>query len=406
MKIAFIADGRAEHARRWIEYFGSTDNEVLLLSTYPCKPLGDIDIRVLPGLFRPGNTFVKSSEVEDTEEKKPKQGGLVKLLLKYGVDSVARPIWHRLSSVDVIWQSRSANRILEEFQPDVVHALRIPNETFVLSRVKATPKIASAWGQDFIYNCKHYAIHRWLTKKALKRIDAFTADCERDLNLARDFGYTGAISRYFPTNGGVDFRVFSEGIKHQQRKPVLVYARGFGPYLRPDVLFECVAKLVPQFPELVLRVIAPPAQMEFISARIRQFGIPDENHSVEPFQSPTEWADTLQNAMAYVSPSVSDGTPNGMLESMACGALPIMGNIESVREWIEHRRNGFLFDPESSDALLPCLEECIRDWNFRQVAAEKNREIINERCSRETVFPAIADFYDQVAAGHHSGHDQ
>ena len=36
MRIAYIADGRAEHTRRWLNHFQQTDDEVMLLSTYPC----------------------------------------------------------------------------------------------------------------------------------------------------------------------------------------------------------------------------------------------------------------------------------------------------------------------------------------------------------------------------------
>ena len=82
MRIAFIADGRAEHAKRWIGYFGSTEDTVLLLSTYPCDPIENVTVKVLPGIFRPGNAFVKSAEPK-TEDAPKKSGALGKTLVKY-----------------------------------------------------------------------------------------------------------------------------------------------------------------------------------------------------------------------------------------------------------------------------------------------------------------------------------
>lgn len=396
MRVAYIADGRAEHARRWVRDFGQHGDAVLFLSTYPCDPIENVDIRVLPGLFRPGNTFVKSSEQADQPKTVSLLGRLVRTLVKYGADSLIRPLWHRLSSVDVIWQARAANRILNEFQPDLVHAHRIPNETFVLARVSHEPKISSVWGQDFIYNCRHYSVHRWLTKWSLPRVQAMTADCQRDLELCKNFGYQGDFRQYFPTNGGVDTQLFSMGLPSRKRPQTLIYARGYGPYLRPDTLFEAVKNLIPQFPQLCLRIIAPTSQMDFMRSRMEHFQIPPANYKIEPFQTQQEWAKTLQSATAFVSPSVSDGTPNGMLEAMACGAIPIMGDIESVREWIDHKRNGLLFDADSVPDLMDCLSICLEDSAFADDARLENQKLIFERCARETVLPRIRKFYEEV----------
>lgn len=397
MKIAFIADGRAEHTKRWIRYFGSTGDTVMLLSTYPCEPIENVQVEMLPGIFRPGNAFVKSSDTEEqSKQNRSKLARLGATLAKYGIDGLVRPLWHRLSTVDVIWQVRAAEKLLQKFNPDIVHALRIPNETFVLGGVTYGPKVASVWGQDFIYNCRNYAIHRWLTKRTLPKLDAITADCIRDLNLAKEHGCNAKLSRFFPTNGGVDTSNFISGSITTQRKPILVYARGFGPYLRPETLFESVTQLTSQFPDLELQIIAPESQIEVMHSRMQHFGIKPANFQIKPFQSPVEWAQTLREATAYVSPSISDGTPNGMLEAMACGAIPIMGNIESIREWIEHDKNGQLFAPESVEELTSCLRKCLEDDNFRGQAIQANRDIILDRCARETVMPNIRIFYEEV----------
>ena len=395
MKLAFIADGRAEHARRWVRCFAKTD-DVVLLSTYPCDPIDDVRLHILPGVFRPGDSFVKSSEQSSQDKQKSMLGRLVKVMIKYGVDSLIRPIWQRVSCVDVIWQRRSANRLLREFNPDLVHALRIPNETFVLAGVSNGPKIASVWGQDFIYNCRHYVLHRWLTRRALPRLNAITADCRRDLNLSLEFGYQGEILEYFPTNGGVDTLTFSAGTKQSLRKPLVVYARGFGPYLRPDVLFEAFARQLSKCPDLFLKIIAPESQHEFMNQRMKHFKIPPESHVVLPFLSQADWASLLQEAMTFVSPSLSDGTPNGMLEAMACGTVPIVGNIESIREWVEDGKNGLTFDPESVDELEVKLSECLSNHGFRERCESLNREIILNRCARKTMMPKIRTFYQSI----------
>jgi glycosyltransferase involved in cell wall biosynthesis len=65
-----------------------------------------------------------------------------------------------------------------------------------------------------------------------------------------------------------------------------------------------------------------------------------------------KWADVFRGAQIVVSPSIHDGTPNSLLEAMACGCFPVAGDLESIREWITHGQNGLLFD--ANDAASNC----------------------------------------------------
>ncbi len=58
-----------------------------------------------------------------------------------------------------------------------------------------------------------------------------------------------------------------------------------------------------------------------------------------------EMAEVYRSAQIIVSPSTHDGTPNTLLEGMACGCFPIAGDLESIREWITDGVNGLLVDP-------------------------------------------------------------
>ncbi len=45
--------------------------------------------------------------------------------------------------------------------------------------------------------------------------------------------------------------------------------------------------------------------------------------------------DLMSKTRIMVALSLSDGTPNVMLEAMAAGALPIMHPLDSIKEWID-----------------------------------------------------------------------
>jgi glycosyltransferase involved in cell wall biosynthesis len=81
---------------------------------------------------------------------------------------------------------------------------------------------------------------------------------------------------------------------------------------------------------------------------------------------------------------------------MACGSFPIVGDIASVREWIEPGVNGLLADPNDAVSLSTAMTAALENASLRHHAASVNHAIVNKRASREAVRPDLARFYDLV----------
>ena len=77
---------------------------------------------------------------------------------------------------------------------------------------------------------------------------------------------------------------------------------------------------------------------------IAELGIGDKVELI-PHQSQHEMAELFRKSEISLSITTHDGTPNTLLEAMACGCFPIAGDIESIREWITPGKNGMLIDP-------------------------------------------------------------
>lgn len=189
MRLAFIADGRAEHPRRWVRYFVTVGDEVLLLSTYPCSNTAGIRIKTLPGFFRAGNAFVKRSDITE----RAGNGRIVTWLTARRLFSNAISIWQQMKVVDFFCQARVSRKTLQQFNPAVVHAIRIQNEGYVAALAGARPWILSIWGQDFVFLARTCLVHRLLTSWAVRRPDGLTADCYRDIRLAQEAGLSDTV---------------------------------------------------------------------------------------------------------------------------------------------------------------------------------------------------------------------
>src|SRR6185437_14929362 len=93
----------------------------------------------------------------------------------------------------------------------------------------------------------------------------------------------------------------------------------------------------------------------------------------------------IASSDATVSPTLHDGTPNSLLEAMACGCVPVAGDLDSVREWITHAQNGLLCDVTSPASIASAVIRVLNDANFRERARVINRKLIEARAERDRV---------------------
>jgi glycosyltransferase involved in cell wall biosynthesis len=97
-----------------------------------------------------------------------------------------------------------------------------------------------------------------------------------------------------------------------------------------------------------------------------------------------------------VSPSEHDGTPNTFLEAIACGCFPVVGDLESLREWVADGENGLLVNPDDAEALAQATSCALMDDGLREQASKINQDLIDERADRDQVAISAERFYKDV----------
>jgi glycosyltransferase involved in cell wall biosynthesis len=107
-------------------------------------------------------------------------------------------------------------------------------------------------------------------------------------------------------------------------------------------------------------------------------------------------ADIFRSAAVLVSPSTHDGTPNTLLEGMACGCFPVAGDLESIREWITPGVNGLLVDPSNPDSLADAILSALDQPELRARAAEQNQRIIADRADYAQSMARAEAFYNRL----------
>jgi glycosyltransferase involved in cell wall biosynthesis len=385
MRLLFVADGRSPIAQNWIRYFaeraerGDHAHEVYLASTFACSldiPLYGFE--VIPVAF---SGLKKSSERPGTAPART-------VSLRTAIRQWFGPLTIRRAA-------RELRNLIERVKPDLVHAMRIPYEGMMAADAyNGKPLIVSTWGNDFTLHAPSTRLMSHYTRWTMQVAHALHADCQRDVRLAAEWGFAeGKPALVAPGNGGIRSDIFYPPA-HPVEEPVIINPRGFRPYVRNDVFFKAIPLVVAKRPDVkfIFALMAgEPQALQWI----RELEI---GHAVEllPAVSHARMAETFRRAQVIASPGIHDGTPNTLLEGIACGCFPLAGDLESIREWITPSENGLLFDPTDPQSVADAVLTAIQNKNLRQSAAGLNQKIIADRAEYWHNMERAERFYREV----------
>jgi len=379
MRLLFVADGRSPIAQNWIRHFTERGDEVYLASTFACSvdfPLNGFEI--VPVAF---SAYKKATQRPGTAPART-----------VGLRTAIRQ-WFGPMTI-----RRAADRLrgfIERVKPDLVHAMRIPYEGMLAADAyDGIPLIVSIWGNDFTLHAPSTRLMSHYTRWTMQVADALHADCQRDVRLAREWGFDEKKPDLVaPGNGGIRTGVFYPPAIPVEA-PIIINPRGFRPYVRNDVFFRAIPLVLEEQPnaKFVFALMASESQA---LQWVQELGV---THAVEllPPLSHSQMGDVFRRAQIVASPSIHDGTPNSLLEGIACGCFPIAGDLESIREWITPDENGLLFDANHPRSIADAILTAVKNENLRHQAAGLNQNMIAARAEYETNMHRVEKFYSKV----------
>ncbi len=393
MRILFIADGRSPTARSWLQYWIETGHSVHLISTFPCSPPEGIDsFHILPVAFG----RMAGGQVKRTagESRRHALAGLRKYLLQ---------LRYYLGPPSLVFHLARFRFLSAQIQPELVHALRIPYEGMLASSLPGNiPLILSIWGNDLTLHARGSFFMGRFTRRILRRADGLMADTQRDIRLGREWGFSGEKpTLVVPGSGGIHLKEMDPVSGNEKLpedlpdRPIIVNPRGQRPgSLRQDVFFQAIPMVLAEVPRALF--ICPSLEGDVEAEKwVDTLGI-RANTKLWPYLDQAQLWHLFQRSQIYISPSIHDGTPNSFLEAMACGCFPIVGNIESMREWIQIGINGLLVDSSNVNSIAQAILLAIKQPTLQSNAAKINAKLVEERAEYTANMARVELFYDTV----------
>jgi glycosyltransferase involved in cell wall biosynthesis len=327
MRIAFLGDASLGHVRRWTGYFNGRGHDVLLISfedvsgcPFPTKRLR----KLLP----------------------TKLAGYAAAL-------------------------GSVRRELESFGPDILNAVYAGGYGFIGAQSGCRPLVVSAIGSDMLIDYPSSLVHRLQIDYALRHASLVMTDA---LTLSKAVMRAGVeSSKIVEIYFGIDPSVFNrEGRSERESGPLtIVSTRNLYAIYAIDTLINAFAAVRGKIDSRLILCGDGP-ERGALEKQAESLGIGD-SITFRGMLEPAEIAAELKVADIYVSTSRSDSTSVSLLEAMACGAVPVVTDLEANREWIDAGAGGMLIPPGDvpgfAEAILSIYENPVLAGSMREESA-------------------------------------
>lgn len=404
MRVLACADPRSIHAARFVAMLVELGHEVRMFSAewhYALEAsLRDVVLHVPLACFpgRDGVRVVGEHPAIAALARGVCAIAPLKRIVARGLYAVAAP--------GRVTRAGSFAALASEWKPDLVFSLKMQNEGYTVARARElggwkAPWIHFSWGTDMEFfgrHPEHATRNLPLIRDLLSRVDFHIADTRRDLEAATRLGFRGVTLGDMPATGGFDLPWLRQLARRApaDRDTVLIKGRQGGYVGKALNVLGAIREEPALYRDVRIRIFMASPEVAAAAGALREDLALD--CEVLGRVSDSELMAWYGRSICAVSASDVDGTPGFLLEAMAMGALPVHSDMASLREWVDHGKNGLLFPVDDAAALRGCLNRALTDVQLRVSAEHRNASIIEERADREKLRRTLEVWIKRAAA--------
>lgn len=291
---------------------------------------------------------------------------------------------------------------IKKSRPELVHVLELQNAGYPTSKAYSwlgnenkPPLFVTNYGSD-VYWYQNFSSHRKKLNRLFKQAAALSAECSRDLQIARNLGFTGKTFPALPVTGGLGIEQIAQRDTTSQlssRKSITIkgYQNKWGQALAAlSALDLCDLNGLEDY-EIHIYSCGKKVRRQALKfskrtgARVHLYKKGALSHD--------DVLRILRTSRIYIGLSRSDGISTSMLEAMSQGAIPIQTNTACANEWIKNNETGHIADLENIPEIAKQIDFWLNSDSATIRAQEENLKTITERYSKPKIKAAVLGFY-------------
>ena len=370
-KVLIVGMLDSVHLARWLEQFKEENIEFFL---FPSSPMRRIHPLVRQLIFESGNAL-------------------------YHIPSWAKwaalPLWLLDKAFSNSIRAQLLRYTVRKFKPTHVHLIEFQNAGYIGVRafakfpVRTFKLICTNYGSD-IFWFRQFPAHLAKIRALLRLCDIYSAECERDVQLARNLGFKGQVMPVRPNAGGFKPEVLRSPLSEDAARNLIMVKGYHGWVGRAKIALEAIRLIQSELKDLELVVFSSNGSVARDAEKLgTELGL-----AVRVYKKGTLPHETIlelfSQAKVYIGLSLSDGISTSLLEAMAMGAIPVQTYSACCSEWFSS--SGVIVRDLRPVTVANSIREAL---GLSKVEANRirNRETVTMRASDETVRQDSLGYY-------------
>lgn len=366
MRVVYFSQDYTPHDHRFLEALGDSGHEMHYLRLEAAGPLKEA--RPVPSAVR---------TVDWWGGRRPVRG---------------------LGRLRALWGVR---RVLEEIEPDLVHAGPVQSTAALAAAAGAAPLLTMSWGSDLLRGARS-GWGRWAARWTLARSAALACDCQTVRRRAQELGVPDERIFVFPW--GVDLKRFRPGRNMHLRalegwgpnQVIILSTRAWEPLYGTRELVEGFVLAAAEDPRLRLLMLGGGSLEGWVYEKLEasdllaRVALPGQ---VENDELPEYY----RTSDLYVSASHSDGSSVSLMEALACGVPAVVSDIPANREWVKPGENGWWFSVGEAEDLAQTLLSAAGEDLPQEAMSQAARAVAEAKADWSRNFEVLLQAYDFAA---------
>jgi glycosyltransferase involved in cell wall biosynthesis len=155
-------------------------------------------------------------------------------------------------------------------------------------------------------------------------------------------------------------------------------------------------------PDINCKIAGEGSQHSLILASIQKLKMENHSQLIGVYTSARERSLFMQSIDVFVLPSLTEGTPNAMIEAMAHGKPVVATDVGGIPDVVSEEV-GILVPPSDHQALGDAMARLAKDAGLRKRMGHAARRKYEQIFAPNVVLPLLLEFYQRAIDGHGAG---
>lgn len=319
------------------------------------------------------------------------------------LDKVINSVYaHIIDKLFPQYRARKLAKLIAQLKPDLVHSMEIQAAGYLVLEARRFLKSpfprwwVTNWGSD-IYLFGRLRNHKQKITDVLTGCDFYSCECNRDVTLAKNFGFNQVALPVFPNTGGFDL----PSLKRQRDEIVtsdrkLIMLKGYQNWAgRALVGLRALERCADLLCGYTVAIYSAAAEVK-VAAELFSEKTGVAIHIVPHGLPHPEILELHSKARISLGISISDAISTSLLEAMVMGAFPIQSCTACADEWLENGVNGAIVPPEDPDVIEIAIRKALTNDVLVNQAAKLNWVIAQTRLDANLLKHNAIDAYQTV----------